>query len=455
MLASPLLTRLYTPEDFGLLAVYMSLTAILSTVVAMRYEQAIALPEDEREAMRVAAVSQSFVLLTSLVTLLVVIFWRHGIAERFGLPELGKLLWALPVSMLFLGSFSVAYYWCVRIQAYGVVGNARIRQVIASLVAQLSLFSFGPAGLIAGQVANQTSGTWLLFKRLPSWSRFRTLTRAELFETVSRYRRFPLISTWAILLNRVSSQLPPLLFAVLFGAGPAGLYALAMRVLNAPSGIVSKALTSVFLSTAAEAYREGRLGTLTAGTYRRLTLISLPSMMLIAVIAEPLFAIVFGSQWQMAGAFAAWLTIQVFFSIVVAPLTTLYYVLERQTQELWFQGSIFIVRLVALLIGSHYGDAVLAVALFSTFSAVVYSGFLAWAFISSGAGLASLCVTTLQGLLAGAVICVPALVGRLNSTAETGRVDSTEALLVMFSGLLLLAFLYVSVRYSRLKPTAT
>ena len=50
ILITPILTRLYAPEAFGTLALFTSITSILSVIACMRYELAIMLPESDEEA---------------------------------------------------------------------------------------------------------------------------------------------------------------------------------------------------------------------------------------------------------------------------------------------------------------------------------------------------------------------------------------------------------------------
>ena len=44
ILSVPILTRLYGPEDFGVWALYISITSIITVIACMRYEYSIMLP---------------------------------------------------------------------------------------------------------------------------------------------------------------------------------------------------------------------------------------------------------------------------------------------------------------------------------------------------------------------------------------------------------------------------
>ena len=408
--ASPILTRLYTPAEFGLLAVYISITAILGVVLAWRYERAIPLPETEEEAMAITVLGISIVLFNTVLGLIVVLLFRDSIASLLNTPALGDLLWLLPLSMLLTGGFQVARSWCVRRARFGAIGRARITQVLSSLAIQIGGAALGPVALIAGQVANQGAGSWSLGRhcwRDPSVSSVRP---ANLLVAMKRYREFPLFSSWSALLNRFSASLPTLLFAIFFGPVSAGLYALASRVLSTPSTVIGTAISSVFMSSAAERYRHGTLDRLARRTFAALISVSLPLCLVIAVVSPRVFAVVFGSEWEIAGEYARWLSIIVICVVVGSPFGVLFAVLERQRHELVFQTLLFVLRAGGIGLGAYNNDALLAIACFSVLSGIAYAGMIVWVCRQLDIGLLSMLKPGLPALAASLVIAMPGLI---------------------------------------------
>lgn len=413
LLASPILTRLYTPEDFGVLAVYMSITTVLGVVLAGRYELAISLPDDRDDAVAVTWVASGFVCLTTLIGLVVVLGFREPVARAFNSPALAPLLLLLPLGMLLLGAFTVARYWCIRVGAFAAIGKARLWQVISSLAIQLLGAPLGAVALIGGQLANQGAGTLALGRIARADGVFRRVPRADLWRVLVRYRRFPLISSWAALLNRTSAQMPPVLFAVYFGPVPAGLYALAARVLNTPAAVVSGAVASAFLSSASESRRAGTLGHLVRRAHETLAGISMPPLLLLAIISPDVFRVVFGAEWEAAGRLAQWLALLVYFSMVASPLTMLFPVLERQAEDLVFQITLFAFRGGAIVYGARSGDIVATMATYVLASAACYVGFLVWVGVRTGIGVGTMARTTARVAALSLGASVPAAVGVL------------------------------------------
>jgi len=407
LVVSPFLTRLYTPADFGMLAIYMSLTAIVGVVVCLRYELAVVLPESDTEALNVTALAWGFALLTSLIGLIVIANTRHQIAAFFNLPMFIDYLWFFPLTMLLFGLFRASSYWAMRKKNFGALGKARLQQVFSSLAVQLGGAAAGPIALIGGQLANQGVGSIALTKRVLAHREVQHISIAGMIKAARRYRRFPLISSWSAILNRTSAQLPALIFAALFGPVTAGLYALATRVVQGPATVLIGAIQKVFLSAAADAKREQKLAGLTASTHAKLAGLCLPPLMLLATIAPQLFSIVFGEQWREAGYFAQWITLSVYCAITVSPLMNLFAVLEKQGHEFVFQICLFFIRICMIGIGWWFDSPLISIACYSIGSLFYYGAFFVWLTYQINVEIWALCKPIVSSAIFAAMMCVP------------------------------------------------
>lgn len=378
VLASPLLTRLYSPADFGILAIYLSLLSIFSVVATLRYELAIPLPLSQRDAAQIVVICLGLVICFSFFTATLVFIYGEEAAVILGEPRLKSYLWLLPFSVFFSGLYSVFGYWATREKRFSEVARTRIGQAIISTLIQLAGFKWGGATLVLSQVASQSVGTLKLGKSyLKNWRLWR-LTLKDAAAMAMRYKRFPLYSTWEGLFNAAGSQLPPLLFGALFSPVAAGLYSLANRVLSLPMSLIGSAVGQVFFSNAAEAHREGRLGILVAKFHAKLAHIGIAPALFLLLCGPDLFALVFGEKWRQAGDFARWMSPWLYLVFVSSPLSTLFAVMERQGHGLIFQFLLLLARLIAIYIGVLLGDTSAAVMLFSAASAICWAGFLFW-----------------------------------------------------------------------------
>lgn len=378
MLAAPLLTRLYSPEDFGLLAVYVSLLVVISVISSLRYELAIALPDDDGEAANVAALSLLLVGVSTLLTGLLVLLLSQPIAKLFGVPSLSGYLWMLPLGVLLTGTYKVFNYWAVRTKHFSAIAGTGVRQALTTIAIQLGAFKLGSIALLFGQMAGQSAGIVSLGRPALASAGFRQVSWKGIATAAERYRQFPIYSTWEGLLNTSSSQLPPVVLAAIFSPAAAGLYALAFRMLTLPSSVVGNAIGQVFFINAVEAYRAKQHGVLVANVQKNLINIGMPPVFLLVLMGPDLFSFIFGMEWRLAGVYAQWMAPWLFFAFVYSPLSTFFAVIERQKQVLVMQAILLIARVGAILLGVWIGDLELTIILFSMASAGCYFFFVLW-----------------------------------------------------------------------------
>jgi O-antigen/teichoic acid export membrane protein len=376
VLAVPLTTRLYAPEDFGLVAVYGSLLALILVVSSLRYELAIPLPEDAVEAASVTSLSLSLVLLMTVLSGALVVLFRESIATVLGLSVLAGYLWFLPIGVLLAGTYSALSYWSVRTKQFSVVARTRVRQSLASIAIQLVGFKLGGISLLLGHLAGQSAGTTSIARSSLAMPAFRQVRWEGIWRAAVRYRRFPLFSTWEGLSNSLSHQLPLLVFAVKFGAGPTGLYSIAHRVLSLPLSLVGTSIGQVFFADAAEAHRKGSLGALVDGLYATLAHVGLPPAVVLVLLGPELFAYGFGENWRPAGELARWMAPWLYLQFISSPLSTVVFVTERQKQGLYFQLVLLSTRVGAIVLGAWAADFSLSVRLYAGASAGCYLGLL-------------------------------------------------------------------------------
>lgn len=410
VLAAPLLTRLYSPEAFGLLAVYGGLLALFTVVASGRYQMAIPLPEGDREAAEVVVLSLAVVVVTTTISAVMVGLWGEQLAGLLGVPALARWLWLLPLGVAFSGGYQAVSYWALRTRAYSTIASTRIKQSVCLLAIQFMANPLGGGGLILGQAVGQGMGTITLARSALSAVVRHRVKPAGVLAVARRYRNFPLFSTWSGLFNTAGKQLPPLLFAALFSPAAAGLYALAHRVLAMPLALIGDAIGKVFFSSAAEAHREGSLGPLVAQVHGILAQIAMPPCVVLMLAGPELFALVFGETWRPAGEFARWMAPWLYMVFITSPLSHLFSVMERQAQGMAFQALLLVVRIVAISVGAMLDDLLLTVALFAMSSAACWVGFLVWTMVVTRNPVSALVTPTIVALGWSLLLLLPLIV---------------------------------------------
>jgi O-antigen/teichoic acid export membrane protein len=382
--ASPILSRLYTPEEFGVLGVYAALIGMIGVVAGLRYELAIPLPRSIGSATNLLALTLIIVGITTFIVLVIVLLFQDDIPLWLNTPAITKHLIFIPIGIFLSGFYQAFNYWSIRKKYFTSIAHTSALQGISGAGAQIGfgLFQTGSIGLMAGQMIGQFTGITALIRRTYrndrvhikrlSWLRVRLMAK--------RYRRFPKYTTWQALLNTCSTMLPLILFATLVSPTIAGLYMLSHRALSLPLSLVGRSIGQVFHSKAAEAYLLGNLDQLTLSAFRRLLKIGLGPMIFIAVLAPDIFGFAFGVEWRQAGIYAQWMMPWLIIQFVVSPLSITSNVTGHQLGELVSQLLFVIVRVGALLIGTYATNDNISVELYAISGMIVYIGFLVWIF---------------------------------------------------------------------------
>jgi len=390
VLASPLLTRIYSPEDFGTLAVFASFLGVVAVVASLRYELALPLPEEDETAANVLALSLSIVVANTLLVGFLVWLFGDKLVKIVNAPRLHSFLWLVPLGIMGAGFYQVLSFWAVRKKAFNHIAQTKLNQSIGQILTQLSLgvTVSGPVGLLLGQVIGQAMGSTTL--AVLAWRNdeqsFKAVNPSDMLRVASRYKDFPLFSSWSTLFNALSLQIPVVLLSYLFGPTVTGLYSLGYRVLQTPMSLIGQSIGQVFFSSAAEANRSGSISVVTRVIFHRLVQVGLPVILLIGVAAPELFSFVFGSEWQVAGVYAQWFVPWLLLVFISSPLSTLPSVLEKQQLEMAFQATLLLSRIVSLLIGAALGNVFWAIALFALVSALCWFAFMLCNMRMSGNG---------------------------------------------------------------------
>jgi O-antigen/teichoic acid export membrane protein len=410
IVAAPILTRIYSPEDFGLLTVYVSLLALLGVISSLCYELAIPLPDSDIDAIHIVIVCMIIVVMMSLISGVLVYFFGGVLADYLKMEALEGVLWLIPMGVFFAGLFKVFNYWSVRTKEFSSIASTRIGQTITTLVIQISFFKFGGVMLLAGQVIGQLFGSVCLTFIATRKHAFSSWTWSGLGAVVSRYKYFPIYSSWSGLANTAGLQLPPLVFAVYFGPSIVGMYSLAHRILSIPTTLIGNATGQVLLSHGADAHNNNKLSRLVRCIHSDLATLGLPPTLIVLVSGEQLFQLVFGDEWGEAGKIAQILSPWLYLTFLTAPLASLFTIKEQQFKALIFQVFLLTARLIGILLGVYLGGFFTAVIFFSLFSTLSRAVLLVILISEYYSNIFSIIVPTLKALLWGGGIILPLII---------------------------------------------
>jgi O-antigen/teichoic acid export membrane protein len=336
---TPLLTRLYSPSDMGMLGLYTSFISFVSSSMTLGYSQAIVSGRDDQEGAHLTALSAMLVVPMSVVASVGLV-----ILTKYDLLGYGELpLWAvvaMVLSLVLTGLYFTLRYWMVRVGNYRTISSATVVQSIGRMATQVSAGAVGLGwpGLVTGEVIGRISGLSRMWRESRSsllvyW---RKLDRRQLLAIARKYKKFPLLTTPSSLVNSLALVIPIPLITVFFGLGSAGQYAIATRIMVLPLSLVGASIADVFHNRIAVAAREhpDRALALFLRTVALLATLGLVPMIVVAVWGSELFSLVLGSDWALSGAIAASITPWILMQFVVNPVSRVVQVYQGQELKL-------------------------------------------------------------------------------------------------------------------------
>lgn len=324
--AMPLLTRLYTPEDFGVLALYMSLAGMISVIITARYEVAVMLPERDEDAASLMALSVCIAGAISLVLLLIVYFFNEGIQTLLNSKAIGSWLYLLPITVFVTGVWQALNYWNNRAKKFKRLAVSRVMQGGGMTVGQFALSSLSAGGLVLGYLVGQASGLWVFLTR--TWREDRRVlsqvTPASMFENAGRYSKFPKYSTVGALLDNTAVQMPILMLSKFYDTHVVGVFSLTFRALNLPMSLIAASFSQVLFQRFVALQRESpeRLAPFVVKLFFGLLALMTPIVGFVWLFGPELFGLVFGETWRQAGDYAKVLIFAVAIRFAVSPLST-------------------------------------------------------------------------------------------------------------------------------------
>jgi O-antigen/teichoic acid export membrane protein len=302
---SPILTRLFTPEEFGVLAVYIAVAGILGSVMALRYEFAVPISRSEEEAATLVAIGLAATLALDALLVLAMALLNRPLAELLGMAGAAGLFWFLPLLLLLRGANVVLAYWSIRRGTFRLNAVSNFAMLATQALAQLGLgllHGGGAAALVIGYTLGSVTRCAMLAAGVPRPDRalLRQVRGARMWALAKAHWRYPLLSGPSTLLQGFGQLLPALLVALLYGPAAAGLFGLGHRITGIPVRLLSEAASHVFLGEIARA--EGpKLYRLFRRTSLRFLAVGVLGMAPLLVAGPMLFAFVFGEPWRDAG----------------------------------------------------------------------------------------------------------------------------------------------------------
>ncbi len=383
------LRRVFSVSDFGVMALYSSIVGVLVILASGRYELAIVLPKEDKNAKAIFKISLLLSLAFNVLLFVVLLFTSNYLLDvivQHEMIELNEvknlvsvkyLIYCIPIGVFAMTLYNSFNYWYTRSKSYRSLSNSRIIQSAGQngSNAAFGAAGFGFFGLFFGLILGLVTSTLFLF-----------LKNTKIFngdigdtkENLKKYNDFPLKSLPSGLVNILATQLPNFFIFGFFGAQILGLFDIITKVLNVPITMVGKSVSQVFYKKISDDIQEGKkIGGYVKKSSVRLFLFMLVPMLIIFFFGEHLFAWFFGEKYRLSGQLAGYFSLFYLVRFVYYSQSTLFSAVRKIGIE-FRQNLIFLVlQLAALLIGYYYyEDFVTTFKLLAASGAICYLFFI-------------------------------------------------------------------------------
>jgi O-antigen/teichoic acid export membrane protein len=367
----------------------MSLTGIFSVIATLRYEFAIMLPKEEKDAANLLALSIIITFFMSLVILLLTFFFNTQIAKLLGNNEVAPWLYLVPLTVFFAGIYQAFNYWSTRKKTFKRNALSRISQTTGMSAVNLSfgLVKAGSVGLILGNVLGQFFAALVLsWNSMIQWKQFKgVVTKEKIKENGRKYINFARINSPQALVDSLQDNGIVFIIVYYFASSLLGLYSFAFRIIKAPAGLICSALFQVFYERASRAHRNNEnLQPLVLKMYRNVALIGFPFFLILFLTAPALFSFVFGKEWYISGIIAQIIIPWLFFNFVASPVSSMPIIMNKQKGAMIITFIDISLRIVALVIGGIFNDYKLGFMLMSGSCSIIYIYILFWYYKIAG-----------------------------------------------------------------------
>lgn len=363
MAFSPFITRLYGPEAFGLLGIFTALVAVIYPVAALSYPIAIVLPKHDKEAKHLAFLSGLLAIGIALIVLAIILLGGDSLINLLKVQKISSFILLIPLIIVFTAWLQIAQQWLIRKKQFKTTARASVLQVLLLNSAKVGIGLYNPVAavlIVLTTAGNAVHALLLSIENLrtykhgvKNWPGFKVLKN-----TAKKYYDFPLYRSPQIFLNSFSQSLPVLMLTTFFGPAEAGFYALCKKMLSMPTQLIGKSVGDVFYPRITEAAHNGENMTrLILKATMILAAVGLIPFAIIVAFGPFLFQFVFGNEWIVAGEYARWIALWIYFAFLNRPSVAAIPSLSIQKFFLIYEIVSIISRALSLYIGFQFFDS--------------------------------------------------------------------------------------------------
>lgn len=337
ILSSPILTRLYTPDNFGVVAVFTAIVSSFAPAVCGKYEIAMVLPRNNRQGVELLGIAMWFAFVLSSIFFLIVLFFSDSILSILKAQNLNGWIYFAPIFLFLTGLMTAMNYFANRQQDYGIMARSKmVRALAASLISIiLGILGFGVFGLLFGLIVGLLFAVGYFFYVYHDYLTQSFLRLNQSKKTLfKKYKDYPLFNASSGLLNGITMAMPVFFLSYYFTGDVVGYFALVSRVVETPLSFISPSVSQVNLKTIVDLVNKGQSDSVFSYLLKlamSLFAIAFLPALVLAIYAPDFCLIVFGDEWGTAGVFMQFLIPAFIVRFIVISISSTFGALNKNT----------------------------------------------------------------------------------------------------------------------------
>lgn len=361
----PILTRLYSTEEMGVLAIFTAIVTILLTLVCLRLESAIPIQKNQKDAKSVMYLCVELATLISILVF-IVCFVIHIYFNRITKGIDGFILY-VPIAMFVGGLYITINAYALKREKFDFVSKSRMIQALSCAVIQVTgaLIYQSAIWLVIGFIFNLGAGIGYLKRKLKLRRIFVFSRLTEKRNAFARNANFPKFSVVESLSNAAGVQAPILLIAYGMSVSEAAFLFLAMKLIQAPMALLGSSISQVYYSQATSKILTGELPDFTAKVLKTAMKIGVGPIIAMSILAPITTEKILGAEWSSVGYYiflmSPWFVIQ----FIASPISPIMYIMSKQKEFMYLTLFGLVWKLGLTSIAVLYNSYVVEVLVFA------------------------------------------------------------------------------------------
>ncbi len=372
LISIPILTRLFTPDEFGVFAVYFGISSLLASISGGRYELAIMLPKKDLNSYQILIISFWFVILTSILSLFFLFIFFKPISILLEIQSYKYFIFLIPITVFLLGTYNILSQWLSRFKKFKDIAISNVSKNSTAVSSKIAagLISLNVFGLVIGEIIGQFFSVLVLFlrnKKDASLKKYK-INKQILKQEMKENRNFPFFSMPMAFLNSISVNILIYILTIIFNTTIVGLYTQANKVINYPLNFITSSFASVFYQ---KLTKTGRKSKLYLYSYLISFFTALVILLPVVFWGEELFSFVLGKKWAFSGNIAKLIIPIAVFGFATRNVSSVFSLLKKQEITLIWQ--IIFLTFALLIFYNFKAESLEKILLyFSVFGSIMY-----------------------------------------------------------------------------------